>query len=566
MSASHSTIKAAAYYRMSTFRQEDSIDRQRSQVEPYAQQHGYTIVREYLDEGISGSEEGRRKAFMALLKDAQRGNFKAILVDEDDRFCRFDSIDYGYYVKPLRDKGILLVTVAKGPVDWNSFEGRITSAVGVEGKNQEQAALSRRVLSDMLQRAKHGDHLGGKPPYGLRLIREAVEVPGRGMRMRPVRYEADGLKAEVVKLIFRLCDEGRSLVQIRIALHDRGIPSPSGKEWWGRQAILEKLTNPKYTGASAWGFRGEGKRYRQHKGQMRECQPGEKRCVRNGRENWIVVPEKHEALVSQELFARVQARLRGGRKQKGKDPGSCGRFVLSKLLVCGHCGHYLSGATVRGKRIYMCAGYLNYGRDFCHKNTLQEAPLLRYLVEQLQRAFLNPTNLERLRQEVRQLEEAARSTDNLTRLEQDLAKREQDLATARRNILLLPAELVGGAASQLRQLEQERDQAQLALQQARQFSPVQTLEEQVREVEAALFSLHEALEQADDLLLRELLRQIISKIVVFFEHETKKNFTWSRFARAEVYRREDERLELLTRVGMSDEDCPGSRRGRSREV
>src|SRR5579871_5867157 len=119
-------IRAVAYYRMSTDKQEDSIDRQRSQVEPYAPKHGYTILRDYMDEGIGGDEVAKRAQFVQMLKDAQRGQFRVILCDDKDRFGRFDSIDYGYYVKPLRDAGVKLVTVAQGLIDWNSFAGRIS--------------------------------------------------------------------------------------------------------------------------------------------------------------------------------------------------------------------------------------------------------------------------------------------------------------------------------------------------------------------------------------------------------------------------------------------------------
>jgi hypothetical protein len=71
-------------------------------------------------------------------------------------------------------------------------------------------------------------------------------------------------------------------------------------------------------------------------------------------------------------------------------------------------------------------------------------------------------------------------------------------------------------------MEQEHAAVQQELKLAREFSPVATLEEQVKEVEAALFRLHEALDSTDWLLLRELLRQIVSKIVVYFEHTTKR--------------------------------------------
>jgi hypothetical protein len=55
MSEQHSTNgrpePIVAYYRMSDDKQENSIERQRSQVEPYATRHGYVIVRKYVDEG-----------------------------------------------------------------------------------------------------------------------------------------------------------------------------------------------------------------------------------------------------------------------------------------------------------------------------------------------------------------------------------------------------------------------------------------------------------------------------------------------------------------------------------
>src|SRR5438874_39337 len=101
------TVRAVAYYRMSDDKQENSIERQQSQVIPYAARQGYDIVRDYTDAGIAGDEEKKRKAFMRMLADAQtQGDFEVILSDDKDRFGRFDSITQGYYVKPLRDAGV----------------------------------------------------------------------------------------------------------------------------------------------------------------------------------------------------------------------------------------------------------------------------------------------------------------------------------------------------------------------------------------------------------------------------------------------------------------------------
>jgi hypothetical protein len=63
-------VPAVAYYPMSDGKQENSIERQRSQVEAHAARQGYVILREYVDEGLAGDEEEKRKGFMRPIRDA----------------------------------------------------------------------------------------------------------------------------------------------------------------------------------------------------------------------------------------------------------------------------------------------------------------------------------------------------------------------------------------------------------------------------------------------------------------------------------------------------------------
>ena len=74
------TTPAAAYYRMSSDKQETSIADQRAAVEKYSQQNNYRIVREYVDEGISGDNTEKRAGFLQMLHDAEHArDFKVIL-------------------------------------------------------------------------------------------------------------------------------------------------------------------------------------------------------------------------------------------------------------------------------------------------------------------------------------------------------------------------------------------------------------------------------------------------------------------------------------------------------
>src|SRR4051794_34272296 len=72
-------ILAVAYYRMSSDKQDKSIDEQKTEVRKWAAANGYKIVAEYIEEGIGGDDTAKRKAFQRMMADAELGTFQAIL-------------------------------------------------------------------------------------------------------------------------------------------------------------------------------------------------------------------------------------------------------------------------------------------------------------------------------------------------------------------------------------------------------------------------------------------------------------------------------------------------------
>jgi len=147
-------IAAVAYYRMSSDKQEKSIAEQREAVVAYAKAHGYRIVREYIDEGVSGDKTSKRKDFQRMHHDACNGrDFEVILCWNQDRFGRFDSVEAGYWIHPLRQAGVRLATVSDGLVDWNSFSGRVVNMLHTEGKHQFLRDLSANVTRGLLAKA-----------------------------------------------------------------------------------------------------------------------------------------------------------------------------------------------------------------------------------------------------------------------------------------------------------------------------------------------------------------------------------------------------------------------------
>jgi DNA invertase Pin-like site-specific DNA recombinase len=530
----------AAYYRMSTLGQEDSIERQRSQVVPYAAKHGYTIVREYVDEGIGGGEIARRKSFQQMLRDAQSGAFTAILCDDRDRFGRFDSIDLGEIAAPLRRKGIWIHTVAQGKIDWGSFSGRITDAALQEAKKIESDATARRVLSNQLVAAEKGKHNGGYAPYGYRLEPHPVYVK---------HLVPDGHKAEVIRYIFRRYDEGATLGQIAEELYERGVRSPSGLPRWSRKVLRGHLTNRKYTGDLPWGGHTAGTYYR-HGGNgalVEAAQQGERQTLPPSA--WLVREQTHEALIDRELFARVQARL-GASKQAWEDgrrtphPGG-GGFILTRLLVCGDCGNYLLGATRKGTHAFTCGSYIRYGKGSCNANRVDEATLVRLLIQKVQQLFLDPANLDQLRQEATRQEGELKGAENRARLERQLRALEEKIRRGEDHLLEVSKEAIPGITAALGRVRQQHQNVQDELKRIDTTQPTADLEKRIAEAEAALWSLREAIQEDDAMLLRRLLHELIDRVELHFAHTEKGGRTLSTLEHGVIYLRAQEDNNLL---------------------
>ncbi len=86
--------KSAIYLRCSTDMQEQSIPDQRKAIHEYAKANGYEIVKEYINEGISGTETEKRIAFKRMCNDV-------ILLDSAMKKIRDFEISCGILTESL---------------------------------------------------------------------------------------------------------------------------------------------------------------------------------------------------------------------------------------------------------------------------------------------------------------------------------------------------------------------------------------------------------------------------------------------------------------------------------
>ena len=588
---SHAT-QAVAYYRMSTEKQEASIPRQRESVEAFAKANGYEIIREYVDEGISGDATEKRTAFLRMREEATRGDFGTILCWDKDRFGRFDSIEQGYWVKPLRDAGVVLVTLGQGRIDWNSFGGRIVDAALAESKHEFLRSLSQNTAAGKVRNAKRAYFNGGAVPYGFdRMLLNDKDEPVQRLRrgektakprdwhtvLVPVENPEE---IETVRWLFRsFASLDMSFRTLANELNARGIPGPGSAEQgrptkWCRQTVVDVLENPAYVGHSVFGRVNQGKFCRVLGGEARpvvgipKTKRGNPKKQINA-EGLIVYPNAHEGIIDRELWEQVQEKLRTRRREQ-RFPRGVG-YPLAGLVQCGHCGKRMHGCTNRFQgrngrkayRRYVCSSYNRNGVSACGYHAIREEVLLPFLIRKLQEDYLAPARLELLQKELEKRAIARRQADpelverlrsRLSQLDADVRQGTQNLLRAGSNI-----DLLGEALTNLRS---ERDRLARELE-AQERSLGEKPEEVARKVAAAveaLRTLHKRLEEANPAQLREVLRQMVVGIDLYFESVPKRQRVYHRLIKRVVRLRPQREVAGIKNCQVCDRKISSMRR------
>jgi len=299
-------IPVAQYLRMSTEDQQYSIVNQRDQIQKYAREHGFDIVKTYEDPGKSGVVLKYRRGLSALLQDVvgREATFKAILVYDVSRWGRFQNPDEAAHYEFLcANAGIPLHYCA----EQFSNDGTASSSIFKALKRSMAAEFSRelgeKVFRGKARLAGMGFWMGGPAGYGYRrrVVSEQGKLgrflkPGEQKGLRTDRITlALGPRKEVegVQLIFAMAARGANCTDIVRALNRKHLLI-HGREW-NDVTVLEILSNPKYTGANVWHRR----TIRLHT-RLRRVEP----------QDWIGKPQVFPPIVDQQTFDRAQATIK----------------------------------------------------------------------------------------------------------------------------------------------------------------------------------------------------------------------------------------------------------------
>jgi DNA invertase Pin-like site-specific DNA recombinase len=540
------SIPAVGYVRMSSSKQEKSPEQQREEIQKLADRQGYRIIRWYdWDMGISGDDTKRRKAFQQMSADAKtKRDFKVILCWDYSRFGRFDSIEGGKWIAPLRDAGVQLVTCTEGLIDWTSFTGRVMNALYSEGKNQYLIDLSKNVIRGKLKSAKAGHLCGSAAPLGYDRVvvdpqtNERTRLKRGKKAVKPVGWYTtldlsdDPFEVDTVKWIFEMFTTRRvSLQSIARELNKRGSKGTLGGRWTtGR--VKGVLAHPVYCGDLAWNRTRRGKYFCYFKGDIREDAELAAAGIGSGgkrempAEEWVLIKDAVPSIVPRETWESAQGRLQE-RSRTHRQPRE-GGHPLSGYVYCGHCGHPMYGAVMR-KQVkgglyeyskYRCRSRMMFADERCGTHEVHEKPLVDFVLKSIRDVILSDDNMQRIERELaRQLNQASEvDPGQRKRLTKAISNIEAKIAKGTENILLADREEIPAMRELLADWRRQRDALRAELeavsgpQGATKAGKQRLLQAAIDEAQR----LSEDLDSDDPARLREVIDALVDRIDLWF--------------------------------------------------
>src|ERR1700679_2668756 len=164
-------IPAAQYLRMSTERQQYSLENQSIAVRCYSEAQGFEIVQTYSDAAKSGLVLAKRPGLRQLLQDvvSDKCTYRAILVYDVSRWGRFqDSDEAAHYEFLCKSAGAPVHYCAETFANDGSLSSLIAKALKRTMAGEYSRELGVKVLEGQRRLARLGVKQGGMPGYGLR--------------------------------------------------------------------------------------------------------------------------------------------------------------------------------------------------------------------------------------------------------------------------------------------------------------------------------------------------------------------------------------------------------------
>lgn len=371
-------LKVAAYCRVST-EMEEQQSSFKAQVEYYkfkiANNPNWEFAGIYSDDGISGTNTKRRIGFNNMINDCIDGKIDMILTKSISRFAR-NTLDCITYIRMLKEKNIPVIFEKENINTMDSTGEFVITLLGSIAQ-EESRSLSTNTKWGLAHRFEKG------------------QVSFTYSKFLGYKKDEDGKiviveeEAKIVKQIYKLYMQGKSLTEIKHYLEENEIKTVTGKDKWSTTTINSILSNEKYIGDAllqkSYTIDYINKKRVKNKGEMKQ----------------FYVEGNHEPIISKALYNLVQEekarRASLGVKYKKSAKTSIGKhtkYVLSELMVCGECGKpykRTSWTNYKNKKVvWRCINRLENGKRYCKNSpTLEDEILKKAIIDKINSIISN---------------------------------------------------------------------------------------------------------------------------------------------------------------------------------
>lgn len=342
----------------------NSISSQRCMLMDYIQEN-FSLqnikVLEFCDDGYTGTNFDR-PSMKKLLELVKCGKVDCIVVKDLSRFGR-NHIEVGDYLEqvfPFLGTRFISVNNSYDNADYSGTTSDLSVAFTSLANEMYSKDLSVKVKTAFLTKQRKGEFISPFAIYGYNKEDKMLVV--------------DKYAASIVKRIFKLKLDGLTFADIARILNAEGVESPSvykrskdiGRTWktmstktqiWRSNTVSTIVRDRRYTGVMI-----SNKRV--------HLAVGNKKTVRVPESEWIIVPNTHEAIISNEDFDKANQDY----KKRIYNRNNKSKPLLKPR--CGYCNSILPGTYTGNQRYYCKHSSFN---DECSKVSMSESDVLKVL-------------------------------------------------------------------------------------------------------------------------------------------------------------------------------------------
>lgn len=316
-----------------------ALENQMQWYEDQAKYHpNWTVLKSYIDRGITGTQAKKRPAFMEMLNDAKYHKFDLIVTREVCRFAR-NTVDTLVITRQLKEIGIEVYFVEDNIWTMDN-DGELRLTIMATLAQEESRKTSERVRA------------------GQKISRDNGVLYGNGNILGYDRlgdtYVINEDQAETVRIIYDLYLKGNGFNKIVNELVRLKRKDSSGLVRWDATKVSRILHNATYKGYQGY--------YKSYKNNHLD----QKTIVNRDEDTYLYVKGRFTPIISEEVWDKCKAlresKLTLRKTQEGKLERTGTRTsedIWAKRLVC-RCGHRMRKDRWHVNKTGLTYGYKCY--------------------------------------------------------------------------------------------------------------------------------------------------------------------------------------------------------------